>query len=68
LEALAAELIPPTKGVGTVIFFMVRMTLSQLVLKLFWDNEKPASSNFIIWKRKQSAEVLSSKQGRWRIV
>jgi hypothetical protein len=32
---------------------MVQMTPSQLILKLFWDNERPASSNVTLKKRKK---------------
>jgi hypothetical protein len=41
---------------------MVQTSLSQLVLKLFWDNEWLAGSNFIFQQRKKSAVVIS---GEW---
>ncbi len=37
----------------------VWMALSQLVLKLSWDDKRPASSDFTIGKRKKSAEQFS---------
>jgi hypothetical protein len=38
---------------------MVLTTPSQLVLKLFWDRERPASSDFASSGRKKFAETIS---------
>jgi hypothetical protein len=42
---------------------MVRTTPYRLILKLSWDNEWPANSDFVLRKRKKSAEAISGKQG-----
>jgi hypothetical protein len=43
------------------------MTPTHLLLKLSWDRDKPASSNFTLGKRKKSAGAISGTQGRWDI-
>jgi hypothetical protein len=47
---------------------MVQMTPFRLILKLSWDNEKPASCDFALGKRKKSAVAISGKKGSLRIV
>jgi hypothetical protein len=37
---------------------MVRATPYRLILKLSWDNEWPANSDFVLRKRKKSAEAI----------
>jgi hypothetical protein len=40
---------------------MVWMALSQLVLKLSWDNKMPANSDFALGKMKMSAGTISGE-------
>jgi hypothetical protein len=40
---------------------IVGRTPTQLVLKLSWDSERPASSDFTLGKRKNIAGVISSE-------
>jgi hypothetical protein len=44
---------------------MVWTIPTRLILKLSWDNERSASSNFGFAKQKKSTEA---KSGKWQIV
>jgi hypothetical protein len=61
VDALFAAVHPPPKDVNEVVFDDGWDTASQLVLKLSWDNKRPARANFTLRKRKSSAGVINGK-------
>jgi hypothetical protein len=58
----------PLNGGGRLILSDGLEASCKLVLKLFWDSEKSASSDFTLRKRKKYAVAIFSKQGGWLIV